>query len=106
MVRVTMTKNKEGVYTGFSCLGHAGYAEAGADIVCAAVSALVINTLNSIETFTPDRPEVVQDAKTGRIECVLSAGYCGETKLLLDSLALGLAGIEEEYGKNYLQLKL
>ena len=34
--------------------GHAGYAEEGQDIVCAAVSALIINTVNSLETFTDD----------------------------------------------------
>ena len=34
--------------------GHAGYAEPGQDIVCAAVSALVINTINAIEAFTED----------------------------------------------------
>ena len=30
-----------GGFTGFSCSGHSGYAEAGEDIVCAAVSASV-----------------------------------------------------------------
>ena len=34
--------------------GHAGFAAYGNDIVCAAVSALVINTVNSIEAFTED----------------------------------------------------
>ena len=31
---------RDGQVTGFVCAGHAGYAEAGEDIVCAAVSAL------------------------------------------------------------------
>ena len=39
-------------FLGFDCLGHAGYAEEGEDIVCAAISALVINTINSLEMFT------------------------------------------------------
>lgn len=106
MVRVTMTKNKQGAYTGFSCEGHAGYAEAGADIVCAAVSVLVINTLNSIEAFTPDQPEVEENEACGRIVCRLPGSYSRDTKLLLDSLALGLSGVEREYGRKYLRLKL
>ena len=34
--------------------GHAGYAEEGYDIICAAVSALTVNTINSIEQFTEE----------------------------------------------------
>ena len=33
--------DQEGRITGFSVSGHSGYAEAGADVVCAAVSAAV-----------------------------------------------------------------
>ena len=35
--------------TAFTCNGHAGYAKASEDIVCAAISMLVINMINSIE---------------------------------------------------------
>ena len=41
--------------------GHAGYDDIGKDIVCAAVSVLVINTLNSIERFTDDKTSCVSD---------------------------------------------
>ena len=37
---------------GFDLEGHAGYSEAGTDIVCAAVSVLVINTINAVEMYT------------------------------------------------------
>ncbi len=33
--------NRNGRITGFCCKGHSGYAEAGADVVCAAVSTAV-----------------------------------------------------------------
>ena len=38
----------------FTCNGHAGYAEESEDIVCAAISMLVINTANCIEKFCGD----------------------------------------------------
>jgi uncharacterized protein YsxB (DUF464 family) len=38
--------------TGFRTEGHAGYAEYGNDIICAAVSILVMTTINSIEELT------------------------------------------------------
>ena len=34
---------------GFEITGHAGYAEYGQDIVCAAVSVLALNMANSVE---------------------------------------------------------
>ena len=54
MTKVTFYQNSEQQCVGFDVNSHAGYAEEGEDIVCAAISALVINTVNSIETFTDD----------------------------------------------------
>ena len=53
MITITILQDHEDA-VGFHCIGHSGYAEAGSDIICAGVSALVINTINSIETFTED----------------------------------------------------
>ena len=53
MITVTIYKDS-GQYAGFTARGHAGYAEEGFDIVCAAASALTINCLNSLEAFTED----------------------------------------------------
>ncbi len=51
MIHVTIYQNKKGEYTGFSATGHAGYAKAGEDIVCAAASVLMINTVNALEIY-------------------------------------------------------
>ena len=51
MITVTVSK-KNNSYVSFTSKGHAGYAEEGQDIICAAVSALVINTVNSLEQLT------------------------------------------------------
>ncbi len=51
MITMTVFRSDTGIYQGFLCSGHAGFARAGRDIVCAAVSVLVINTVNSIEQF-------------------------------------------------------
>ena len=59
-------KKENGHYKSFHINGHAMYAEAGSDIVCAAVSALVINTINSIEEFTDD--PFTCDCRDGMIE--------------------------------------
>ena len=49
VIMITITvKKRNGNYLEFVSKGHAGYAEEGQDIVCAAVSVLVINTVNSL----------------------------------------------------------
>ena len=64
MTRVTIYKNKLSEYTGVDLIGHAGYAEAGEDIVCSAISVLVINTINSIERFTNDQISCYSDEES------------------------------------------
>ena len=49
MIHVTIFCNEDKECVGFQTEGHAEYAEPGEDIICAAVSILVINTINSIE---------------------------------------------------------
>ena len=45
MTKVTILQNSKNECVGFDVYGHAGYADAGEDIVCAAISILVINTI-------------------------------------------------------------
>ncbi len=91
--------------TGFRVEGHAGYADSGSDIICAAVSALVINTINSIETFTEDKFSCKQDELSGLIEFILVSEISKESELLMDSLFLGLKGIEKDYGKRFIKVR-
>ena len=65
MITVTICQSSEGEITGFSIQGHAGYAERGSDIVCAAVSVLAQNTVNSIEQFTQDSFSADVDEENG-----------------------------------------
>ena len=67
MIDVEIFQTSSGKYTGFRMNGHAEYAEYGQDIVCAAVSALVINTINSIEQYTEDSFESSVDPETGTV---------------------------------------
>ena len=50
---------------GFKLSGHAGFAEEGSDIVCSAVSMLVINTINCIEEFTEEKFNYSADNDNG-----------------------------------------
>ncbi|MCD8232249.1 MAG: ribosomal-processing cysteine protease Prp [Clostridiales bacterium] len=98
MVRITFFQNQEQNLTGFDCLGHAEYTEEN-DIVCAAVSALVITCINSIETLTEDRFSCESSQTDGRIVFRMSEDAGTGSQLLLQSLALGLEEMESNYGE-------
>lgn len=104
MIQVTVFENQAKEYTAFHCIGHAEYADAGEDIVCAAVSVLVINTINSVEQLVSDEFELVTEQESGRIDFSLKDGYSKESLLLIRSLVLGLQGIQKNYGTEYMTL--
>ena len=92
-------------FLGFECLGHAGYAEEGEDIVCAGISALVINTVNSLGLYTKDAFSTDSDEETGKISLSFSSPAGHDADLLMKSLVLGLQGIQNTYGNDYIILK-
>ena len=67
MTKITIFRNQDQAFLGFDCLGHAGYAEEGEDIVCAGISALVINTINSLGVYTKEKFSTDSDEETGMI---------------------------------------
>ncbi len=104
MINITIYQLQDEQYVGLRMEGHAAYAKHGKDIVCAGVSALVINTINSIESFTDDniqtniQPDLVTMVMKNR-------PISSDAQLLLRSLVLGLQGIQGEYGNRYVKIK-
>ena len=103
MITITIFQNHDGV-TGFRCIGHSGYAEAGSDIICAGVSSLVINTINSIDAFTDSTFQIETEEESGLIDFRLEQKADHDTGLLIQSMILGLQGIQSDYGNEYLIL--
>ena len=104
MITITV-KKRNGSYLDFLSRGHAGYAEEGQDIVCAAVSALIITTVNSLDEFTEEKIEVGED--DGYVSIHFKTNPNTERgKLLMDSLILGLTEIEHSYNNRYLTVKV
>lgn len=103
MIQVTIYEHQKEI-CGFDCLGHAEFAEKGQDIVCAGVSSLVLNTINSIQTFTNDSYEFKSNEDDGFISLSLK-DKSRESAILLKSLALGLQGIQNNYGDGYIFIR-
>ena len=106
MVRVTILKDHNNICRGFETNGHAGYADKGQDIVCAAVSALTINTVNSLEQFTKEQFDLKSDETKGMIAVRFTHEPDEKAALLLSSYELGMQGIAEHYGTKYLSLEM
>ncbi len=103
MITITVKKRKKD-YLEFCSKGHAGYGRAGQDIVCAAVSALIINTVNSLEKFTAEKFEALDD--DGFVRIRFSGAMTAEGRLLMDSLILGLTEIAHDYNNRYLTVNV
>lgn len=105
MITITIKKAKTGDYIGFHTYGHAGYDKIGKDIICAAVSILTINTVNSIEILVGEQCKIDTNEKEGILIFSFYNLPKQESKLLLDSMVLGLEQIRKQYGNKYLELK-
>lgn len=93
---------RNGKLSGFHIKGHSGYAEAGSDIVCSAVSAIAQTTLlGLIELVKPQMDyNIDQD---GEIDCIIhkgtNEGALDQAELLIDTMRLGLQSIKQNYSK-------
>ncbi len=105
MISVNVYKQND-KYVRISCYGHAGYDDIGKDIVCAAVSVLVMNCFNSIEQFANDDFISSEAHEDGTTELILKENISHDSELLIDSMLFGLKKIRENYGKKYLKISV
>ena len=105
MIRVNVLSDSEGNYRGIELKGHAGYDDYGKDIICASASVLALNMANSVEQFTEDAFDGSVEEKTGHFKFKFKGNISPESKLLMDSLILGLKDIAETYGEQYIKIR-
>lgn len=84
---------KNGKFLGFRVSGHSGYADAGEDIVCAAVSSAVQLTVNLLADFGCN-PDV--SSENNIVECKIERAEFAESKLFRQ-LQLHIESIAEEF---------
>ena len=87
---------KNGNFCGFHICGHSGYSEEGSDIVCAAVSAMAMLTINTVsEEFGLDT-EVTADENGPVIDFKLKTEN-RYASALISGLANELSALENDY---------
>ena len=85
--------------TGFSISGHSGYAEAGSDIVCAAISAVVTMAEATINDVCGAKAKVRVKDEQARITLTLPVP-CDEeetVQAVLAGMMITLAGMRDDY---------
>ena len=85
--------------TGFSVSGHSGYAEAGADIVCAAVSAVVTMVEATINEVCGAKAKVRVKDEQARVTLTLPTS-CDEedtVQAVLAGMMLTLCSMRDDY---------
>lgn len=109
MINIVLYHNSEKQLCGYCISGHAGFAQKGEDIVCAAVSVLSINTINAIEQLTDtDFLCDADEQKGGYLKVMLSDMKkrmdCHDAEILLKAMAIGLEDLSKQY-KKYIRLQ-
>ena len=85
--------------TGFSVSGHSGYSEAGSDIVCAAITAVVTMAEATINDVCGAKAKVRVKEEDARITLMLPAS-CDEeesVQAVLSGMMLTLISLREDY---------
>ena len=85
--------------TGFSISGHSGYAEAGSDIVCAAISAVVTMAEATINEVCGAKAKVRVKDEQARITLTLPVS-CDEeetVQAILAGMMITLCGMRDDY---------
>ena len=100
MTNITFYVKSDSTIVGFKSKGHAGYGVRGTDVVCASVSILLINTVNAIEKLTADKCDYKINDRRATIDFEIDGDVSHESRLLFQSLKLGLEGIASEYPGN------
>lgn len=95
---------KNHLIVGYIIDGHAGYAEAGEDIICSAVSVLAQSICNGITDVIKIEPII--EVEDGLLNVSLRRNSIEEIKqcqVLLETLIINLKDLEESY-KDYIKV--
>lgn len=105
MICVSLCQTSQGECRAFRLDGHAGAGQEGQDIVCAAVSVLVLNTINSIERFTEDHIQYQAAEDGGHLAFSFVGEISQGAALLVRSMIAGLQDVQQQYGKRYIKIR-
>ena len=99
MIKIEVSRNEQGMITGYRVSGHAGYAEEGEDIICSAISALTQAPLMGLERHLKLKPTYTVDQEAGILEVALNSAPNDLTEAILETMLLGVTSIAKQCPK-------
>ena len=104
MTSVTLYRAADGRLSGFEFRGHAGYAQAGSDIVCAAVSVLSTTCVNALESVAGVKPQLI--VRDGQMKAVVPEDQMThDAQVILRTFEQGIRDVASSYPK-YIHITL
>lgn len=108
MIKVIITRRADHSIDSFEISGHAESGPYGHDLVCAAVSAVSVGTVNAVTGLCKTKMKIEQGKKGGFLRCIVPDISDQQTnekvQLLLEGMLVSLQTIENDYSK-YIQIK-
>jgi uncharacterized protein YsxB (DUF464 family) len=95
-----LIKRRLGHVVSLEVIGHAGFAKAGSDIVCAAVSALVLSAAEGLRAHCQVQTSVMDSPSAYRLK--VSAGSDERAQAVLETAIGGLQAIAASYPRHLL----
>lgn len=104
MITVKVQRNEQNEIEAITVSGHANAAKHGSDIVCSAVSAVSMGTINAVDLLLNSDPDVQLAEKDGgflkwNVRPVEDPLFSEKQQLLAEGMVVSLFMIAESYGK-------
>ncbi len=96
MIRVDVQKNGQGLITGYTVSGHAGYADDGYDIICSAISAVTQTALLGLERHLKIHPSYDVNQEDGVLKVALNSAPTELTEAILETMVYGVQSIAKQ----------
>ena len=87
----------DGALRGFAAKGHAGEAETGQNIVCAAISAILQTTILGVQRIAGDDADIQADESAAAMHLMLQAPPSQAADVLLKTAYEGIKDIAAQY---------
>ena len=107
MIAITIVKSGQNIMT-IDITGHSGYAEAGSDIVCSAISTLAENLALSLDKIAGVTPKIIRDEIIPHFSISIPSTTKGkkfeDAQILMQSAVLGMKEVRDGNMK-YIKIK-
>lgn len=93
MINIVFLKHKDNII-GFEAKGHANFDIKGKDIVCSAVSSIIIGGLNAINNISNFEVKI----QNGYVKCLSNSKIDTHDQIVIETIEVQLRTIQDSFG--------